>query len=122
MKTGNKLFIVALALIAAAVVCVVALASYSKNRANTAKYSANGWLQSLFNNGSDILDSAGRLTTSPITATGNAISSIIATSKSDGELRAAEYGYADKKPVNYGPYVIAGSVILLTGIILLSKN
>lgn len=94
----------------------------SKSKADQAKYSSQSWLGSLFNNASDIFDSIGRTTTSPITAFGNAISSIIATSKSDGQGVFAAYGYSDKKETNYGPYIIAGAAILLAGVIIILKN
>lgn len=121
MKDRTILITVVIVLIVA-VAAVGGLWYASKAKADQAKYSAKGWLQSLFNNGADILDSAGRLTTSPITATGNAISSIIATSKSDGRGVMAQYGYSDKPQANYGPWIVAGSVVVLAGIVIIAKD
>ena len=120
MKDRTVILIIVAVLVVFAA-CAGALWLTARSKADTAKYSAKNWLQSLFNNGSDILNSAGRLTTSPITATGNAISSIIATSKSDGQGVFAQYGYSDPQKTNYGPWIVAGSVVLLAGLVLLKK-
>ena len=74
-----------------------------------------GWWQGLWDNAANILDAGGRHTAGTVTATGNAISSIIATSKT-GKYAESKYGYADPK-VDYGPYVLGGSLLVTAGVV-----
>ena len=113
------------------ILAAVALSLYaiSKITANSEKkrgYEGNGggsFWTSLWNNAANIVDAGGRHTAGTVTATGNAISSIIATSKY-GKASYAQYGYADEKQ-NYGPYVLGGAILLAAGVtaaVLISKN
>lgn len=117
MKQDNLIWI--LIVVAAAILSFIVIRSRRTTvQVNTAaaNTSQRGFWDSLFSNAADIIDSGGRHTASATTSLGNAIVSIIATSKSDGRPYFSEYGYSNK-PQDNGPYIIAGSVILTAGII-----
>ena len=75
----------------------------------------SGFWGSLWNNAANIVDAGGRHTAAAVTSTGNAISSIIATSKT-GKAAFSQYGYSDEKQ-NYGPYVLGGALIVTAGVV-----
>lgn len=116
MKQDNLIWI--LVIIAVTITAFIIVRSSRKTeQENTANTSQRGFWDSLFSNAADIIDSGGRHTSSATTSLGNAITSIIATSRAeDGTVYYSPYGYSNK-PQDNGPYIIAGSVILTAGII-----
>ena len=95
-----------------------------QGQSNPSAKGVGGWWQGLWDNAANIVDAGGRHTAAATTSLGNAISSVIATSKSDGKAFYSEYGYSDPKP-DYGPYVLGGSLIVAAGVvaaIVLAKN
>lgn len=75
-----------------------------------------GWWSGLWDNAGNIVDAGGRHTSAAVTSLGNAISSVIATSKSDGKAVFSEYGYSDPKP-DYGPYILGGCLVIAAGVV-----
>lgn len=120
MKDNKTLWILLAVVLAVAVVAVVSVSGKKTTNSNTEKTNAQGtaggWWSGLWGNASNIIDSGGRHTAAATTSLGNAISSIIATSKSDGKAVFAEYGYSDPK-INYGPYFVGGALIITAGVI-----
>lgn len=112
MNDKTKTLIVLAAVVLAAVVGVVIYRS-GKNSSGKGYQGqgGDGFWGSLFNNGANIVDASGRLLSSFTTSIGNAVVAT-RTSKTSGQANYASYGYADEK--DFGPYVIAGSVILAT--------
>lgn len=126
MRDNNTLWILFALVLVVAVIAVV----YGKRNntqqqpAQTGTANAGGWWSGLWSNAANILDSGGRHTAAATTSLGNAISSVIATSKSDGKAVFSQYGYSDR-PVNYGPYVLGGAFVIAAGVvaaIVLAKN
>ena len=74
----------------------------------------NGFWESLFNNAANIVDAGGRHTAAATTSLGNAISSVIATSKGDTTL--SRYGYAEQK-IDYGPYILGAGIVAAAGVV-----
>ena len=117
----NKALWIILAVVAVIAVVVVAVSSGKKTtnsntEKNTSSGGVGGWWSGLWGNAANIVDSGGRHTADATTSLGNAISSIIATSKSDGKAVFAEYGYSDPK-INYGPYVLGGAAVIAAGVV-----
>lgn len=120
----NKGLIIAIVLIvvAAGVAMLIARSKnqkYSNKGYQDATDGKGGFWGSLFGNAANGAESLGRNQASTITSLGNAISSIIATSKSDGDAKFAYYDYADpynatpyNQKYNYGPYIAVGVVAL----------
>lgn len=80
-----------------------------------------GWWSGLWDNAANILDAGGRHTSSFVTSIGNTVSQIMAT-KNSGKYVEQSYGYSDEK--NYGPYVLAGALIIaasVAGVLILKK-
>jgi hypothetical protein len=125
---GIKILVVIAVLIIAAVAVyyISARASASNSQKGYQSGGGKSFWDSLWNNAANIVDAGGRHTSATVTATGNAISSIIATSQTgDGRGVLAQYGYSNDDKQNYGPYVLGGALILTAGVvgaIILSKN
>lgn len=86
-----------------------------KGQSNPNAKGVGGWWQGLWDNAANIVDAGGRHTSSAVTATGNAISSIIATSKT-GKYAESGYGYSDPK-TDYGPYILGGALLVTAGVV-----
>ena len=116
MKDNKTLWILlALVMIAAAIAIMYGTRS-NRQQQQTKTTGTGGWWSGLWSNASNIVDSGGRHTAAAVTSLGNAISSVIATSKSDGKAVFSEYGYSDR-PVNYGPYVLGGAFVIAAGVL-----
>ena len=119
MKDDYMKLLVAVVLIAIAGIAVYSIYTRRTDASKTKGYEvgqhSGGWLSALFDNAANIVDAGGRHTSSTVTATGNAISSIIATSKS-GKYAESSYGYSDPK-VDYGPYLLAGAMLITAGVV-----
>lgn len=117
MKDNKTLWILlALVMVAAAIAIVYGTRSNRQQQQQTGTTGTGGWWSGLWSNASNIVDSGGRHTAAAVTSLGNAISSVIATSKSDGNAVFSEYGYSDR-PVNYGPYVLGGAFVIAAGVL-----
>lgn len=121
MKDDYMKLLVAVVIIAVGGLAVWYLASSKMTptekgyKGQSKKGGVGGWWQGLWDNAANIVDAGGRHTSSTVTATGNAISSIIATSKT-GKYAESSYGYSDPR-IDYGPYVLGGSLIVTAGVV-----
>ena len=111
---GYRVVIILLAIILAGL--SVLYFNLNRQQQQTETTGSGGWWSGLWSNASNIVDSGGRHTAAAVTSLGNAISSVIATSKSDGNAVFSEYGYSDR-PVNYGPYVLGGAFVIAAGVL-----
>lgn len=118
MKDNKTLWILLALVLVVAVIAVVygTRSNRQQQPAQTGTANAGGWWSGLWSNATNIVDAGGRHTAAAVTSLGNAISSVIATSKSDGEAVFSEYGYSDR-PVNYGPYVLGGAFVIAAGVV-----
>lgn len=118
MNKNDSITLIVLAIVLI-VVGVLVYRLSTKNSSQTKGYQtgqhSGGWLSALFDNAANIVDAGGRHTAGTVTATGNAIASIIATSKT-GKYAEASYGYADPK-TDYGPYIIGGVLVVTAGVV-----
>ena len=106
MKENKGLVIAIVLVVVAAGVALLVVRSKNQKYSNKGYQDATdgkgGFWGSLFGNAANGSDALGRNQASTITSLGNAISAIIATSKSDGDAKFAYYDYAD--PYNATPY------------------
>lgn len=121
MKDNKTLWILLALVLVVAVIAVVYGTRYNHQQrqqqpAQTGTANSGGWWSGLWSNAANIIDAGGRHTAAATTSLGNAISSVIATSKSDGKAVFSEYGYSDR-PVNYGPYVLGGAFVIAAGVV-----
>lgn len=117
MKDNKTLWILlAFVLVVAVIAVVYGTRQRQQQPAQTGTANAGGWWSGLWSNAANIVDAGGRHTAAAVTSLGNAISSVIATSKSDGNAVFSEYGYSDR-PVNYGPYVLGGAFVVAAGVL-----
>lgn len=117
MKDNKTLWILlALVLVVAVIAVVYGARQRQQQPAQTGTANAGGWWSGLWSNAANIVDAGGRHTAAATTSLGNAISSVIATSKSDGKAVFSEYGYSDR-PVNYGPYVLGAGFVIAAGVV-----
>ncbi len=133
MKEKKGIIIAIVLIVVVAVVAVIVSRSSNKKYSNKGYQDATdgqgGFWGSLFGNAANGVDSLGRNQQSTITALANGISSIIATSKSDGDAKFAYYDYADpynatpyNPKYNYAPWIAAGVVAIAIAAIAISKK
>lgn len=115
MKDNKTLWIL-LALVLVAAVIAIVYGTRQRQQPQTKTTGTGGWWSNLWSNAANIVDAGGRHTAAATTSLGNAISSVIATSKSDGKAVFSEYGYSDR-PVNYGPYVLGAGFVIAAGVL-----
>lgn len=117
MKDNKTLWILlALVMVAAVIAVVYGTRQRQQQPAQTGTANAGGWWSGLWSNAANIVDAGGRHTAAATTSLGNAISSVIATSKSDGKAYYSQYGYSNPN-VNYGPYVLGAGFVIAAGVL-----
>lgn len=108
--------LLALVMIAAAIAIVYGTRSNRQQQQQPKTTGTGGWWSDLWDNAANIVDAGGRHTAAATTSLGNAISSVIATSKSDGRPYYSQYGYSNPN-VNYGPYVLGAGFVIAAGVL-----
>lgn len=117
MKDNKTMWILlALVMVAAVIAVVYGTRQRQQQPAQTGTANAGGWWSGLWSNAANIVDAGGRHTAAATTSLGNAISSVIATSKSDGKAYYSQYGYSNPN-VNYGPYVLGAGFVIAAGVL-----
>lgn len=116
MKDNKTMWILLALVMVAAVIAIVYVTRSNRQQPQTKTTGTGGWWSDLWSNAANIVDAGGRHTAAATTSLGNAISSVIATSKSDGKAVFSEYGYSDR-PVNYGPYVLGAGFVIAAGVL-----
>lgn len=117
MKDNKTLWILlALVMVAAVIAIVYGTRKNRQQQQQTRTTGTGGWWSDLWSNAANIVDAGGRHTAAATTSLGNAISSVIATSKSDGNAYYSQYGYSNPK-VNYGPYVLGAGFVIAAGVL-----
>lgn len=116
MKDNKTLWILLALVMVAAVIAIVYGTRKNRQQQQTKTTGTGGWWSDLWSNAANIVDAGGRHTAAATTSLGNAISSVIATSKSDGKPYYSQYGYSNPD-VNYGPYVLGAGFVIAAGVI-----
>lgn len=116
MKDNKTLWILLALVMVAAVIAIVYGTRSNRQQPQTKTTGTGGWWSDLWSNAANIVDAGGRHTAAATTSLGNAISSVIATSKSDGKAYYSQYGYSNPN-VNYGPYVLGAGFVIAAGVL-----
>lgn len=118
MKDNKTMWILLALVMVAAVIAIVygTRRNRQQQQQQTGTTGTGGWWSDLWSNAANIVDAGGRNTSAATTSLGNAISSVIATSKSDGKAYYSQYGYSNPN-INYGPYVLGAGFVIAAGVL-----